>query len=195
MLKVPSNSPAILDKITFLSHEFMIPQRIEIFVASANRGGDLCKHDFDSLGVIQRLGFIMFDSNEKSEYRARELKTVQIDSIKVSAIKLVISSCLQNSKNCFNQVELSEISLIGKIPPGINNSKFHNHLDLIPLKISEAGTSPKQRTLSKAEKEIETKLMIMENEKKRRAAIEDYEGAALIKKALINAQSSFDLLH
>ena len=35
----------------------------------------------------------------------------------------------------------------------------------------------------------------IENEKKRRAAIEDYEGAALIKKALINAQSSFDLLH
>ena len=192
VLRIPSNDPVTIDRVSFLPHEFMIPQRIDIFVASQSHESKP-SIKFDSCKNIRRLGYVLFDSNKNAEYSAKELKTVKIGAVKASALKFVISSCSQNPHNHSNQVSLVEISLFGDgTPHEIKNYKCKPFYKT-PLEVDQVD-SPKQRILSKAEKELEVKLSIMEREKKQRAAIEDYEGAALIKKALINAQSSFDLL-
>ena len=51
----------------------------------------------------QRLGYITFDSNERSNWQARELKSAHV-SIVARYIKLTIQQCHNNRKNEHKQV-------------------------------------------------------------------------------------------
>ena len=114
MLKIlPDNSPATIDEIKILSHESLITSKIEFYVSTHNISQTI---KFDAV-KSKRLGYITLDSNEKSSYRARELKSVSIRTEKVTAIKLVLHENFNNPKNLENQVGLAGIYLIGKESP------------------------------------------------------------------------------
>lgn len=51
----------------------------------------------------KKLGYLSLDSNEKSSYQARELKSVYIDA-PCLYLKLVLNKCHLNKYNLFNQV-------------------------------------------------------------------------------------------
>lgn len=51
----------------------------------------------------QRLGYITFDSNERSNWQARELKSAHV-SVVAQYIKLNIQQCHNNRKNEHKQV-------------------------------------------------------------------------------------------
>eukprot|EP01079_Euglenida_sp_SAG-EU17-18_P010883 gene10883-1977_t len=62
-----------IDKIQFLSHESKIPTRVEVFAGRAEADGTPyggCK--------FKVLGYTSLSDNEKSKWRARELKTVHV---------------------------------------------------------------------------------------------------------------------
>jgi centrosomal protein CEP104 len=50
---------------------------------------------------FKRLGYLSLDSNERSGYQARELKSVYIDSMAL-LFKLVLQKCHLNNFNTFN---------------------------------------------------------------------------------------------
>lgn len=52
------------------------------------------------------------DSNERSGYQARELKSVYIDSMAM-LFKIVLQKCHLNNFNTFNQVSLVALNCIG----------------------------------------------------------------------------------
>lgn len=99
---------ARLRKIQVLSHQFLIATRIEFFV------GDVP----DGLPVVldnaryTRLGYVSLSDNEKTGFKARELKSVQVDAVGVF-LKLNIHKNHINKYNLYNQVGLVAVNVIG----------------------------------------------------------------------------------
>lgn len=61
---------------------------------------------------FKRLGYLSLDSNERSGFQARELKSVYVDSSAV-LLKLILHKCHLNNFNIFNQIGLVALNCIG----------------------------------------------------------------------------------
>lgn len=92
-----------ITQIQLLSHQNKISSKIEIFIG---------KGATYETASFKRLGYMSLDSNERSNYQARELKTVFIDHIG-SFLRLVINENHKNKHNTFNQVGIVAVSLLG----------------------------------------------------------------------------------
>ena len=99
---------ARLTQVQILSHQSKIASKIEIFIGN---GSSYRSAEF------KRLGYLSLDNNEKSQYQARELKTVYID-FTGSYIRLVIHRNYVNKLNLFNQVGIVAVNLIGTSSSG-----------------------------------------------------------------------------
>jgi len=111
-------APSKIQQIQILSHEYKIATKVEVFVATPNPGEDMSKTPF------KRLGYLSFDSNERSNHQARELKSVHVN-VPALFIRLVVHRCHVNKLNIYNQVGLVALNLIGEpigrapdLPPG-----------------------------------------------------------------------------
>eukprot|EP01137_Pigoraptor_chileana_P018819 Opistho-2@78937 len=98
-------------KIQILSHQHKIPSRVELHIGT----GDVA-HPQPAGSRFLRLGHVSFSSNEQSEYKARELKSVHIDATG-HFIKLVIHKNHINKLNLYNQVGIVAINIIGDPAP------------------------------------------------------------------------------
>jgi len=85
---------ASISQIQLLSHQHKIATRIELFVGS---GSSLDR------AAWTRLGYLSLDTNERSRFQARELKSVYVDA-QGRYLKLVAHRCHVNHANLFNQV-------------------------------------------------------------------------------------------
>ena len=94
---------AKMSQIQILSHQSKIATKIEIFVG---QGGSY------STATFKRLGYLSLDSNERSSYNARELKTVFVEYVG-RFLKLLINENHVNSQNIYNQVGVIAVSVLG----------------------------------------------------------------------------------
>jgi cell division septum initiation protein DivIVA len=92
-----------IHQIQVLNHQANISSKIEIYIGS----GD----SYDS-ATWKRLGYMSIDSNEKSNYQARELKTVFVDSLG-QYLKLILNQNHPNHLNMYNQVGIIALNLTG----------------------------------------------------------------------------------
>lgn len=76
-----------------------IATKIEVFVAAGASDAEAAAAPF------KRLGYLSFDSNEKSNHQARELKSVHVN-VSAFLVKFVIHRCHVNKLNIYNQVSL-----------------------------------------------------------------------------------------
>ena len=99
-----------------LSHQFKIATKIELFIGS---GPVYSSAKWKRLGygpsiAIQIIGacymflcccrrYMSLDSNERSNYKARELKSVYLDA-EGNFMKFVVHKCYVNPENLYNQV-------------------------------------------------------------------------------------------
>ncbi|KAJ9516820.1 hypothetical protein QJQ45_027229 [Haematococcus lacustris] len=111
-------TPCKIQQIQILSHEYKIATKVEVYVALPQPGEDMSKTPFT------RLGYLSFDSNERSNHQARELKSVHV-STQALFIRLVVHRCHVNKANIYNQVGVIALNLIGEplrsqieLPPG-----------------------------------------------------------------------------
>ena len=77
-----------------LSHQSKIATRVELFTGL---GDDYFHCQWT------RLGYLSLDNNERSQYKARELKSVYVKA-KGQFMKLVVHKCYLNQLNLYNQV-------------------------------------------------------------------------------------------
>ncbi|XP_078696734.1 centrosomal protein of 104 kDa-like isoform X3 [Branchiostoma floridae x Branchiostoma belcheri] len=103
------NERVRIRKLQLLSHQYLIATKVEFFVGEGNR---------DSLGALHgnnfsRLGYVSLSDNEKTGYRARELKSVHVDCYG-QFIKIILHKNYINRFNLFNQVGLVAINIIGE---------------------------------------------------------------------------------
>lgn len=95
---------ARLSQVQVLSHQSKIATKVELFVGQGS--------DYHS-AKWKRLGYLSLDSNERSSFQARELKTVYIDQVG-RFVKLVIHKNYVNKQNMFNQVGVVALNLLGR---------------------------------------------------------------------------------
>ena len=114
------DGPCSIHTIELLAHEFLIPQKVEIIIASNDSDDDEIERrldharSFDDCTNVQRLGYVAFSKNAESNYSARELKTVSLGGQKANFVKLRLHSPHPNGLNVHNQVALVGLELIGR---------------------------------------------------------------------------------
>eukprot|EP00240_Pyramimonas_obovata_P012838 CAMPEP_0118939966 /NCGR_PEP_ID=MMETSP1169-20130426/30302_1 /TAXON_ID=36882 /ORGANISM="Pyramimonas obovata, Strain CCMP722" /LENGTH=261 /DNA_ID=CAMNT_0006884353 /DNA_START=264 /DNA_END=1045 /DNA_ORIENTATION=+ len=107
-LTLQLSSPAMLSQIQILSHEHKIASKIEIYVGTLQPG----ETDYRQCRM-KRLGYLSFDSNEKSAFKARELKSVHVNTA-AHVMRLVLHKCHINKLNIYNQVGIIAVNVIGE---------------------------------------------------------------------------------
>ena len=101
--------PVHIKQLQVLSHQSKISSKIEIFTYIPENPSK--QPPLDQF-KWKRLGYLSLDNNEKSNYQARELKSVFIDT-KASYLKLCLYKCHPNKHNMFNQVGLIALNTLG----------------------------------------------------------------------------------
>ena len=111
-----------IQQIQILAHEYKIPTKVEVHVGTPAPGDpDARRCSF------KRLGYLSFDSNRRSNFQARELKSVMLNTV-AQAVKLVPHRCHVNSLNIYNQVGIVALNIIGERAPGGGADAAHGAL-------------------------------------------------------------------
>lgn len=138
-LLYPPHFPASnvsLTQLKVLTHESKIPKRVEIFLSkvpfSALNGSIEDKGWKDDVSSFYRLGYVSFDCNQRSKFRARELKSIKLGGARnISFIKLDLHECHSNAFNQDSQVGIVDITIVGELCPSIpgenSNSRIINY--------------------------------------------------------------------
>ncbi|XP_025081009.1 centrosomal protein of 104 kDa-like isoform X2 [Pomacea canaliculata] len=95
-------------KIQILSHQYLIPTKIEFFVGDVPDGTPLLLEN----ARYTRLGYVSLSDNEKTGFKARELKSVHVDAVG-RYLRLNIHKNHINKHNLYNQVGIVAINVIG----------------------------------------------------------------------------------
>ena len=104
-----------IESMHILSHEFKIATRVDLFLCDATEK-ELAAGVFPQYHNARwrRLGHFLLTSNEQTAFKARELKTVHINSSTVY-LRLVLSKCHLNPYNFFNQVGIVALDITGTL--------------------------------------------------------------------------------
>lgn len=115
---------ARIRQIKLLSHECKIAKKMEIYIGqikSEEKGDIEGAHERLVQTPItykncqfKRIGYLSLNSNEENNFRARELKSVQLD-LNCCFIKLSLQECYINDFNLYNQVGLVAVQFIGEV--------------------------------------------------------------------------------
>lgn len=192
--------PVQIQQLQFLSHQSKISSKIEIYTYFPENLSSIPQIDQIKW---KRLGYLSLDNNEKSNFQARELKSVFIDT-KALYLKIALNKCHVNKYNMFNQVGLIAINAMGEELGGVSvpsrkglPPRLENELEFDPLtaeRLRQLQTA-KDRAVEnedfdeakKLREAIERLKMMGQQlyylEERKRAAIsnEDYESAKVIK--------------
>ena len=160
--------PIKMREIQFLSHQYSIATKIEIFILPPQSE------------KFKKIGYLSLDSNERSNFQARELKTVYTDYLCVR-VKFNLLRCHNNSHNIYNQVGLIAISVLGEYPNIMGNLGQDNNINLENLDKLEDEMIYDPATLKR--------LKELYKAKKKAVELEDFDEAKRIKVAIDSLKS------
>ena len=199
----------IVNTLEILAHENRICEKIEVSLGCAGED-DVEVKTFEECKIVQ-LGYITLDSNEGSQYQARELKSVPLER-PADFIQLVLRGCYQNPHNTNNQVGLVGIKVLGKaqeveeelplqeeevvtpprespkmisIPSSCTTVRRNKTTPSATKTMAPSSTLP-AKYRHQLDTKVQSSLSNLERMKKEAAMREDFEMAAEVKSALGN---------
>ncbi|KAL6459112.1 hypothetical protein MHYP_G00325840 [Metynnis hypsauchen] len=95
-------------KLQLLAHQYLISAKIEFHIGG--RVPELASPQ--NSHQLRRLGYVSLSNNEKTGFRARELKSVHVDAVG-TYLKLTFHRNHVNQYNIYNQVALVAINILG----------------------------------------------------------------------------------
>ncbi|XP_068096590.1 centrosomal protein of 104 kDa isoform X2 [Hyperolius riggenbachi] len=95
-------------KLQLLAHQYMISSKIEFYI-SESLPEYFTPYQSER---FRRLGYVALSDNEKTGYKARELKSVYVDAVG-QYLKVIFHKNYPNRYNLYNQVALIAINIIG----------------------------------------------------------------------------------
>ncbi|NXI83559.1 CE104 protein, partial [Rhipidura dahli] len=95
-------------KLQLLAHQYMIASKIEFYI-SESLPEYFAPYQSER---FQRLGYVPLSDNEKTDFRARELKSVYLDAVG-QYLKLIFHKNYANKYNLYGQVALVAVNIIG----------------------------------------------------------------------------------
>lgn len=105
-------SPVRLRQLQFLSHQSKISSRVDIFVYMPDSNTPFVNTEFK----YRKLGYLSLDSNERTGFQSRELKSVYVEA-PCLYMKLLFHKQHNNKYNMFNQVSCEGEGLPHLNPP------------------------------------------------------------------------------
>jgi hypothetical protein len=108
------NNPSKLSQINITLHENKIPSKIEFYYyypKQKNSDEEEEKFDYNNIPFI-KMGYIIPNSNEKSNFKLREFKKIKINE-KALYIKLTLHKNFINLENNYNQVSIISLQFFG----------------------------------------------------------------------------------
>mmetsp|Transcript_7397 Transcript_7397/g.16231 ORF Transcript_7397/g.16231 Transcript_7397/m.16231 type:complete len:960 (+) Transcript_7397:101-2980(+) len=102
-------TPVHLRQVQFLSHQSKIATKIELYTALPAPG----QNQRYETAQFKRLGYFSLDNNERSQFQARELKSVYVD-VSVQFLRIMLHKCHVNRFNIVNQVGLVAVNCLGE---------------------------------------------------------------------------------
>jgi len=195
-LVVSLNSVSEVTQIQILSHQAKISSKIEIWIGldAANSG----KHDYSTYKSIdwKRLGYLSLDKNERSNWKARELKSVYINAT-ANYIRFSIHESHINTINLFNQVGVVALTVLGE--KSAMQSDPHQKQLNAPSSTSDQRTShrssaipsnPRTEDSENIDENTSRKIRELMILKKQAVEQEDYDEAKRCKLCIENLQSA-----
>ena len=162
-LLIEFQKPIKMREIQFLSHQYSIASKIEIFILPPQSE------------KFKKIGYLTLDSNERSNFQARELKTVYTDYF-CTRVKFNLLRCHQNSHNIYSQVGLIGLSILGEFPSIMNEkNNFEGSEKLEDEMMYDPATLKRLKNLYIA--------------KKKAVDLEDFDEAKRIKVAIDSLKS------
>ena len=107
-----------INQLQFLSHQSKIASKIELFTFNPDQvGAQASKLPLNEI-QFTKMGYLTLNTNERSGFQARELKSVSIN-VQCALLKLLFHKCHLNNFNHFNQIGLIALNAIGPsvLPP------------------------------------------------------------------------------
>ncbi|NXS83738.1 CE104 protein, partial [Erpornis zantholeuca] len=104
-------------KLQLLAHQYMIASKIEFYI-SESLPEYFAPYQSER---FQRLGYVPLSDNEKTDFRARELKSVYMDAVG-QYLKLIFHKNYANKYNLYGQVALVAVNIIGDPADNANDS-------------------------------------------------------------------------
>ena len=115
------NQPVFLKQINMVIHEKNIPAQIKFYTYYPEKNNEIIDNYHNVR--YKYIGFIKMDTNERSQYRARESRKVYVNT-KSLFLKIELGQNYRNEFNIFNQVGLMNLDFFGSyLPPLGNNPK------------------------------------------------------------------------
>lgn len=205
-----------LQEIQLLCHEFKIPQRIELYSYVPLIPLEVIPVEKMQSLNFKRIGHISFDSNERTNYSARELKSVYVDFF-AYLLKLQINKCYVNKFNSFKQVGIVSLKCVagkqqlpqkvpGELPtaasvppPPVNDPPIQK----TEIRKEEPEPSPPPKNIIQSEQKIETaidagtmqELRILEREKAKAVESEDFDEALRLKNIILKLKAAGKMLN
>ncbi|XP_061625283.1 centrosomal protein of 104 kDa isoform X1 [Phyllopteryx taeniolatus] len=104
-------------KLQLLAHHYLIPAKVEFHI------GDTPPDPTTSVFIdqLRRLGYVSLSDNEKTGFRARELKSVHVDAVG-TYLRITFHKHYANRHNHYNQVALVAFNVLGD---PLDGSAFH----------------------------------------------------------------------
>lgn len=151
---------------------------------------------------FNRLGYLSLESNEKSGFQARELKSVYVDAFSL-LLKIVLHKCHVNKYNLYNQVGVIAVNCMGEISKAkqsgmdkdVTTFEDEMQLDEVSLekmkvlkkaknqaiKMEDYDAAKKYKQMIERLRSMGTHLAQLEERKKIAIENEDFDAAKIIK--------------
>ena len=121
------NQPVFLKQINMVIHEKNIPAQIKFFTYCPEKNNEIIDNYHNVR--YKYVGFIKMDTNERSQFRARESRKVYVNT-KSLFLKIELGQNYRNEFNIFNQVGLMNLDFLGFYLPPLGNDLKKNRFIL-----------------------------------------------------------------
>ncbi|XP_072887816.1 centrosomal protein of 104 kDa [Hemitrygon akajei] len=96
-------------KLQLLAHQYLISTKIEFYISDSLPDHFGLQH----VDTFHRLGYVSLSDNQKTGFKARELKSVHVDAVG-KYLKLTFHKNHVNRYNLYNQVALVAVNILGE---------------------------------------------------------------------------------
>ena len=105
------NNPSKLSQINITLHEYKIPSKIDFYYFYPQETDENNKLDINNIPFI-KMGYIIPNSNNKSNFKLREFKKIKINQ-DVLFIKFILHKNYINLENKYDQVSIISLDFLG----------------------------------------------------------------------------------
>uniref|UniRef100_A0A8C7UPH6 Centrosomal protein of 104 kDa n=1 Tax=Oncorhynchus mykiss TaxID=8022 RepID=A0A8C7UPH6_ONCMY len=190
-LQLPERSR--VRKLQLLAHQYLISGKIEFHIGDRLLEADSPGHS----GHLRRLGYVSLSDNEKTGFKARELKSVHVDAIG-TYLRITFHRNHVNCYNLYNQVLHYEVNCTSVCPQPSREQLIEHYLNISQHETALDGTyMGKCDSISPLDDlafdmyqdpEVAHIIRLLDDKKQEMVRQERYEFAKTLKQAIADLQ-------